>query len=213
MSKKIQPLRLENSGLEKGDWKILKSLNTPAKIQDFLNKMPFNFEKHGQTHTSVAITLKRNKSHCFEGALLAAAGLWIQGRKPLLLDLVTIRPDFDHVVALFEEDGYWGAISKTNHAVLRYREPIYKNLRELVMSYFNEYYLGDGRKTLRKYSEPFDLSKEGSYWLTTKENLATLAHKLDRSKHYNILTPKQVRNLRKAERIEVDASAIIEHKR
>lgn len=213
MSEKIQSLRFEDSGLEKKDWRILKSLNTPAKIQNFLNKMPFNFEKHGQTHTSVAVTLKRNKAHCFEGALVAAAALWIQGRRPLLLDLVTIRPDFDHVVTLFEQNGFFGAVSKTNHAVLRYREPIYRDVRELVMSYFNEYYLGDGRKTLRKYSEPFDLSKEESCWLTTKENLAPLAHKLDRSKHYNILTPKQIRNLRLAEDIEVDASALIEHKR
>lgn len=206
-------MKFEASGLSKEEWKVLESLSTPAKIQDFLNKMPFNFEKHGETHASVSLTLKRNRAHCFEGALLAAAAVWIQGQKPLILDLVTIRPDFDHVVTLFKQDGFWGAISKTNHAVLRYREPIYKDVRELVMSYFNEYYLGDGRKTLRKYSEPFDLSKEGTYWLTTKENLAALAHKLDNSKHIDILTHKQIRNLRKAERIEVDASALTEHKR
>ena len=200
-------------GLDEKERKLLKRLSTPAKIQDFLNRLPFNFEKHGETHRSVRESLKRKKAHCFEGALIAAAALWMQGRRPLLLDLKTVRPDFDHVVVLFKEGRYWGAISKTNHNVLRYRDPIYASVRELAMSYFNEYFLADGTKTLRKFSKPFDLSKEKTDWLTTKENLALLAHKLDRSPHFNILNPKQIRNLRKADRIEVNASGLTEWKR
>lgn len=191
----------------------LKRFDTPQKIQSFLNRLPFNFEKHGQTHRSVAEALKRKKAHCFEGALIAAAALQLQGRPPLLLDLKTVRPDFDHVVALFKEGKYWGAISKTNHNVLRYRDPIYRDVRELAMSYFNEYFLADGTKTLRKYSKPFDLSKYGTVWIDSKENLVWLAHKLDKSPHANILTPKQVRNLRPADRIEVNASGLTEWKR
>ncbi len=157
--------------------------------------------------------LKHDKAHCFEGALLAAAALWIQGRKPLLLDLVTIRPDFDHVVALFEMDGHWGAVSKTIHSVLRYRDPIYKTIRELAMSYFHEYFLASGKKSLRKYSDPYDLSLEKIDWLTGTKDLFALAHKLDLSPHHNILTPKQVRGLRKAEEIEVNATCDVEWKR
>ena len=189
----------------------LKNLSTPVKVQDFLNKLPFNFEKHGETHNSVEVSLKRNKAHCFEGALIAAAALALQGRRPLLLDLVTVRPDFDHVVALFKEGRYWGAISKTNHAVLRYRDPIYKSVRELAMSYFHEYFLNNGKKTLRSFSKPFDLSKLGTNWITTEENLADLAYTLDISPHSNILSPKQVRNLRKAEKIETQAGKITEY--
>ncbi len=137
----------------------LRKLRTPAQIQDFLNRLPFNFEKHGQTHNSVAVALKKKKAHCFEGALIAATALQMQGWRPLLLDLKTVQPDFDHVVALFKEGKYWGAISKTNHNVLRYRDPIYLSVRELAMSYFNEYFLANGKKTLRKYSKPFDLSR------------------------------------------------------
>ncbi|OHA91287.1 MAG: hypothetical protein A2758_02375 [Candidatus Zambryskibacteria bacterium RIFCSPHIGHO2_01_FULL_49_18] len=211
----------------------LKNLSTPVKVQDFLNKLPFNFEKHGETHNSVEVSLKRNKAHCFEGALIAAAALALQGRRPLLLDLVTVRPDFDHVVALFKEGRYWGAISKTNHAVLRYRDPIYKSVRELAMSYFHEYFINNGRKTLRKYSKPFDLthltqpspsSRRGQeksmlfsnpgevVWINSKENLAWLAHKLDKSPHFDILTPSQIKHLRKADRIEVKASELKEWK-
>jgi hypothetical protein len=210
MRGEISPLKFEESGLTKEEWRELKKLNTPEKIQDFLNKLPFNLEKNGETHSSVRVTLRERKAHCFEGALLAAAALWIQGRKPLLLDLKVLRPDFDHVLAIFEEEGFWGAISKTNHSVLRYRDPIYKNVRELAMSYFHEYFLNSGKKTLREYSKPFDLSKQGKNWLTTEENLADLAHMLDKSPHFEILFPKQAKNLRKAEPIEIKASNITE---
>lgn len=214
----MQLLTFEQSRLTKDEWHQLKKLSTPAKIQDFLNKLPFNFEEKGETHNSVQQTLQNGKAHCFEGALLAAAALWIQGQKPLLLDLKTVRPDLDHVVTLFQKDGYWGAISKTNHAVLRYREPVYKSVRELVMSYFHEYFLSSdfsaqaGKKTLRSFSKPFDLSRNTS-WITTSENLASLAYALDHSPHTNILSPKQIRNLRKADQVEIDAGKIEEYKK
>jgi len=186
----------------------LKSLNTPAKIQDFLDKLPFNHEKRGETHYSVEEALKHKTANCFEGALIGAAALQIHGQSPLILDLKVIRPDFDHVVALFQKDGYWGAISKTNHAVLRYREPVYKSVRELVMSYFHEYFISNGKKTLRSYSKPFNLSKIKIDWLSSKESLADLAHILDKSPHIRILSPKQERNLRKADKIEIEAGKI-----
>lgn len=210
---KIKPLNFKQSGLNENEWKILKKLKNPEKIQDFLDSLRFNFERRGETHFSVRYSLKRKKAHCFEGALLAALALWMQGRRPLLMDLVTIRPDFDHIVTLFKKDGYWGAISKTNHAVLRYRDPIYRNIRELALSYFHEYFLGDGKKTLRKYSKPFDLSRCGTYWITTSENLAELAHIIDSSPHTRIFSPKQTRGLRKADKVERRVSNITEWKR
>ncbi len=217
---KVQPLRLGDTGLSQEEWQKLKKLSNPKKIQNFLNSLPFNFEKGGETHSSVRFALKRGRIHCFEGALIAAAALWIQGKRPLLLDLVTVRPDLDHVVALFKENGRWGAISKTNHAVLRYREPVYRNVRELVMSYFHEYFLDNGRKTLRSFSKPFDLSKlgrdpasHGVNWIITKENLAYLARRLDRSPHTKILSPKQIRNLREADKVEIQAGEIVEYRK
>lgn len=210
---RTQLLDFRKSGLTREEWQKLKKLNTPAKIQDFLNSLPFNFEKRGETHHSVRYALKAGEAHCFEGALIAAAALWLQGRKPLLLDLKTARPDMDHVVALFKEGNYWGAISKTNHAVLRYREPVYRDPRELALSYFHEYFLENGRKTLRKFSKPFDLSRLGTGWLTTEDNLADLAHLLDISPHESILLSNQAKKLRKADTVEIEAGRIEEYRR
>jgi len=210
---KIKPLDFKLSRLDKEEWQVLKKLSTPQKIQDFLNLLPFNFEKRGQTHRSVRYALKYKQAHCFEGALIAASALWIGGRRPHLLDLVTVPGDFDHVVVLCKEDGAWGAISKTNHAVLRYREPVYRNVRELVMSYFHEYFLDNGKKTLRTYSRPFDLSRLSTDWLITEDDLVSLAHKLDRSPHQKILSLRQIKNLRKAEEVEIKAGKIVEYKK
>ncbi len=176
-------------------------------MQDFVNRIPFNFEKGGETNRSVEAALKAKRAHCFEGALIAAAALSMQGRKPLLLDLKATKPDFDHVVALFREKSGWGAISKTNHAVLRYREPVYSNISELAMSYFHEYFLPDGKKTLRAFSRPFDLSRFGTEWVDSLEDLTWLAEKLDRSPHTKIILP---RSMRLADTIERRAGDIEE---
>lgn len=216
-----KPLDLISSRLTKEDWRILKSLSNPKKIQDFLNQLPFNFERQRETNRSPALVIKKNKAHCFEGALLAAASFWIHGRRPLLLDLTTVPPDFDHVVALFMENGRWGAVSKTNHAVLRYREPVYKNVRELAMSYFHEYFLNDGFKTMRGFSDPFDLSSfstklrrfDNAQWIATKEDLYELTLALDNSPHHPVLLPGQERRLRRADEIERKASLLTEYKK
>jgi hypothetical protein len=136
--------------------RLFRRLNTPAKVQDYLNALPFNFLARGVT-LSPRMVLQKQKADCFEGALFAAAALEFHGYKPLILDLRSVKKpyDYDHVVAVFKTDGCFGAISKTNHAVLRYREPVYKTLRELTMSYFHEYFLNTGKKTLREYSSKF----------------------------------------------------------
>ncbi len=189
---------------------VLSKLNTPEKIQDFLNELPFNHEKNGETYHSVLKTLESGRAHCFEGALVAAAALWLQGEKPLLMDLRTTDGDQDHVVALYKKNRLWGAISKTNHPVLRFRDAVYKTPREIAMSYFHEYYLADGTKTLRKYSEPFDLSKIKFDWLLGEEELFLLVDELDKSKHFDIV-PKGL-SLRKADKIERTFTDHIEYK-
>ena len=136
---------------------FFKKLNSERKIQDFLNSLPFNYERRGTTCYSPRLVLKNKTAHCMEGAMFAAAVLEFHGARPLVMDLRSEAHDFDHVVALFKQFGKWGAISKTNHAVLRYREPVYNSIRELAMSYFHEYFDSRGRKTLREYSWPFDL--------------------------------------------------------
>ncbi len=200
-------------GLDKEEIRTLKSLNTPKKIQDFLNKIPINFEENGDTCMSPRKVLRENKAHCIEGALLAAVALRINGIKPLIVDLEAAERDFDHVICVFQKEGKWGSISKTNHAVLRYREPIYNSIRELVMSFFHEYFDDNGNKNLRKYSVPVDLSRfDNLNWITSEEDIWEIPEYLVDVKHYPILTKKQIHSLRKADNLEIDAGKLTEWK-
>ncbi len=194
----------------KKELRILNKLSTPQKIQDFLNRIPVNFEEHCETCFSPRMVLKYNKAHCMEGAMLAAAALRVHGYKPLVVDLTTSKEDYDHVVAVFKQNNHWGAISKTNHAVLRYREPVYKTIRELVMSYFHEYFLDNGKKTLRSYSLPVDLSRfDKKEWMTSEEDVWYVPEYLEKISHKKIL-PKKIK-LRKADKIEITAGKLFEH--
>lgn len=157
--------------------------------------------------------VRAGKAHCFEGALFAAACLQYHGQKPLLMDLRVTTDDQDHVLALFRDGKYWGAISKTNHNILRYRDPVYASVRELALSYFNEYFLENGKKTLRAYSDPFDLSMWPGDWVRSQENLVDLVNALDDSPHHEIVSKEMVRKLRKAEPIERRALQFVEWKK
>lgn len=198
-------------GLEKEKLKILKKLDTPAKIQNFLDKLAINFEEKGDTSWPPMIVLEKKKCHCVEGAVLAALALRMHNHPPLLLDLTAAKHDFDHVVAVFKVDGKWGAISKTNHAALRYREPIYRSIRELAMSYFHEYFDDLGRKNLRSFSAPVNLKRfDKSDWMTTRENIFYIPEYLADVRHFPILSRRQIRNLRRADKLEIQAGKIVE---
>jgi hypothetical protein len=201
-------------GLEKKKLKILKKLNTPAKIQNFLDQLPINFEEDGETCLSPMSVLEKNICHCTEGAVLAALALRVNGYPPLVLDLTANKNDFDHVVAVYQKDGQWGAISKTNHAVLRYREPIYNSIRELAMSYFHEYLDDWGRKNLRSFSPAVDLKRFDKLgWMTTKDDIDYIPEYLAEVRHFPMLNRKQIRNLRKADQIEIEAGKMTEWKK
>jgi hypothetical protein len=197
--------------LSKEELRIVKALSTPAKIQDFLDTLPINHEKEGETSFSPRIVLANKKAHCFEGALFAAAVLAIHGEKPLIMNLRTIPQDDDHAVALYERNGYWGAVSKTNHVALRFRDPVYKTLRELAASYFHEYFLNErGLKTLRAYSKPLNLRRFGSAWVTSEEPLWPLAHALRDSVHTELFPPENRKYIRHATPLERRAGGIVE---
>lgn len=193
--------------------KIFSRLTSPSKIQDFLDTLPINFEMAGETYMSPRRTLRAKKAHCFEGALVAAAALAFHGQKPLLMDLRTVHPYEDHIVALFRSGGLWGAISKTNHMILRYRDAVYRSPRELAMSYFHEYIESDGKKSLREYSAPFDLSRYAPQkWVTADEEMHWLVDALDASHHFPIAPKKIMRQLRDAAKIEIRAGNLVEWK-
>jgi hypothetical protein len=201
------------TALSPSERKVLAKLSTPRKIQGYLDTLPINFETGKETYMSPRRLMRNKTAHCFEGALLAAAALAYHGKKPLLLDLVTIARDEDHVVALFVENGLWGAISKTNHPILRYRDPVYKSVRELAMSYFHEYIMDDGTKSLRRFSKEFDLSRYSPpKWVTAEKDLFWLVDALDGSRHFDVAPNTAIRKLRKASKLEVKAVNVVEWK-
>ncbi len=174
-SQRSSDRRNELTILEK---RLLKSLSTPWKIQEFLNSLPYNIEPDGDTCRSPRRVMRDRTAHCFEAALFAAAALRTNGWPPLILDLVAVR-DTDHVIAVFKMNGSWGAIAQSNYSGLRFREPIYQTIRELAVSYFEDYYNPQGEKTLRQYSRPVNLSRFDSMgWMTAEEDLWAIAEYL-----------------------------------
>lgn len=151
--------------------RLLAPLRTPTAIQRFVDELDYNHEPSGPTLRSPRRVLRDRTAHCMEGALLAAAALRVHGDPPLLLDMEAVRDD-DHVVALFRHHGHWGAIGKSNFSGLRFREPVYRTIRELVMSYFEHYFNDDAEKTLRRYSRPVSLTRfDGIGWMTAEADL------------------------------------------
>ncbi|MDD5041994.1 MAG: hypothetical protein PHX87_00710 [Candidatus Peribacteraceae bacterium] len=190
-------------GFTREEMAILRPLKTPRKIQDFLDTLAMNFEPEGDTCRSPRLVLQMRQAHCMEGAMLAAVALRIADFRPLVMDLKATDDDEDHVVALFIINNHWGALSKTNHGVLRYREPVYRTVRELALSYFHEYFLSDGRKTLRSYSVPVDLSRfDAQSWMTDEEDVWYIPEFLDNARHFPILSKAQIAGLRRADPIE-----------
>lgn len=190
---------------------IYRKLSTPPKIQDFLDRLAVNHEKQSESCMSPRQVLARSKAHCLEGAMLAATALWLSGDRPLLMELKAAPGDQDHAVALYRRNGYWGAISKTNHVSLRFRDPVYRTIRELALSYFHEYFVNaTGAKTLRAHTRPFSLSRFGTSWITSDTDLWHIAYALHDAPHYSLLPPENRRYLRPADRMERRAGRIIE---
>ena len=170
-------------GLTSAETRLLKSLSTPWKIQDFLNSLPYNIEPDGDTCRSPRRVMRDRTAHCFEAALFAAAALRMNGSPPLILDMEAVR-DTDHVIAIYKMDGCWGAIAQSNYSGLRFREPVYGTLRELSMSYFEDYYNPKGEKTLRTYSRPVHLSRfDNAHWMTAEEDVWMIAEYLTEISH------------------------------
>ncbi|MES2436781.1 MAG: hypothetical protein V4519_02115 [Patescibacteria group bacterium] len=197
--------------LSKLELKKLRSLNSPIKIQDFLDTLPFNFEPNGETNMSPRRVIREKKAHCMEAALFAAAVLWINGQEPIIINLKAHPYDDDHSVALYKINGLWGAISKSNHSTVRFRDPVYKTVRELMMSYFHEYFHYEtGEKVLQSYTRPVNLKKFGTEWITTEVELFDLAAHIDKSPHVPFYPKINKKFIRRADALELKAGTIVE---
>ena len=174
---------------------VFRRLQSPEKIQRFLDDLGYNQEPNGHTYRSPRGVLRDRTAHCIEGALFAAAALRMMGDPPLLLDFDAVRDD-DHVLAVFRRFGHWGALAKSNFAGLRFREPVYRTLRELAMSYFEHYFNLRKEKTLRNYSRPVNLRRFDSiHWMTAEKDVWEVPEYLCEVRHTPLLPARLVPRL------------------
>jgi hypothetical protein len=170
----------------------LRSLKSPHGIQEFLDAQPYHL---ADTAWSPRRVLQENTSHCFEGALFGAAALRVNSYPPLIIDLEA-EHDTDHVIAVYRQHGHWGAIAKSNYTGCRYREPVYRTLRELALSYFDVYFNMRRERTLRTFSNPVNLTRfDTRSWMTTDEPLWFVAEYLFTIRHFPLLTPQMAKRL------------------
>jgi hypothetical protein len=189
----------------KDEIRFLKAMNNPDKIQGFLDAIEYNPVYECRSPRWV---IRKRSAHCFEGALFAAAVLQFHGYKPVIVDLKAYNDD-DHVITIFKEDGHWGAVAKSNFTSLRFREPVYRSLRELVMSFFDFYFNTVGDKSLRSYSIPLDLTVYNPrHWATTDEDLEYIGDKLEEIKHFPVINEKMIKNLKRASDIMLQAGML-----
>jgi hypothetical protein len=179
----------------KEETSFLKTFDDPFRIQEFLDSIDYNPSYECRSPRWV---IRKKSAHCFEGALFAAAALEFMGHKPMIVDMKAHNDD-DHVIAVFRKGNHWGAVAKSNFTSLRFREPVYRSLRELVMSYFDFYFNLNGEKSLRSYSPALDLSIYNSRkWSTTDDDLEYIGDKLESMRHYPVVDDMMIKNLRKA---------------
>jgi hypothetical protein len=194
--------RTETWGLSPEDIRTLRALNTPSRIQTFVDALTYQY---ADTAWSPRRVLRERKGHCLEGALLAAAALRVNGFPPLLMDLEAVHDD-DHVLAIYRVRGLWGAIAKSNFAGLRFRAPVYRTLRELALSYVEHYYNLRGERTLRNYSVPINLSRlDGKHWMTAEEDVWCVTDLLVNARHHPLMPDKVARELPRVDRRSFEA--------
>ena len=184
---------------------FLNGFSTPWDIQVYLDSIEYNPNYECRSPRWV---IRKRSAHCFEGALFAAAALHFIGYKPLIVDMKAFNDD-DHVIAVFREDGYWGAVAKSNFTSLRFREPVYRTLRELIMSYFDFFFNINGEKSLRSYSLPFDLTSFNKRnWATTDEDLEYIGDKIESLHHFPVVSEKMIKKLSTASESMIKAGLL-----
>ena len=182
-----------DQALTRSERRMISLLNAPMKIQAFLDKLPYSVEKGYRCPLRV---LREQTAHCFDGALFGAAALRRLGDPPLILNMIANDEDDDHLLALYKRHGHWGAIAKSNFVGLRFREPIYRNLHELVMSYFEQFYSVERKKTLRSYTAPLNLKAfDKLNWMTSDEPLKRIGDRLDEIRKVPLLTRPMIAGL------------------
>ena len=195
-------------GLTPAELRLLRSLSTPKKVQRYLDDLTYNLEPHGDTLRSPRRVMRDRTAHCAEGAFLAAAAFRVNGRPPLLVDLEAERDD-DHVLAVYRDRGLWGSVAISKFSGLRFRAPVYRTVRELAMSYFEDYFNWGGERTLRAYSRPLSLARfDRIGWMTAEDDLWPVVEWLAVARHTALVSPGVARRLPRLDRRSYQAGVL-----
>jgi hypothetical protein len=194
----MNPRATPNFGMTPRELVRLRALSSPARIQRFLDDL--TYDASGRHCRSPRRVLREGQVQCLDAALFAAAALRVHGHPPLVFDLEADRDD-DHVIAVYRSHGCWGALARSNYSGLRFREPVFRSVRDLALSYLESYFNLRGEKTLRRYSRPVSLARfDGRQWMTSEDDLWYVAEHLVTVRHYRLLTRAQERNLARVDR-------------
>ncbi|MDP9252362.1 MAG: hypothetical protein M3O80_05085 [Chloroflexota bacterium] len=194
--------------LTRAETKLLRRLSTPDKVQRYLDGLVYNIERDGETVRSPRRVMRDRTAHCAEGAFLAAAAFRINGRPPLLVDLEADNDD-DHVLAVYRDRGLWGSVATSKFSGLRFRAPVYPTIRELVMSYFEDYFNWDGDRTLRAYSRALSLKRfDRINWMTAEEDLWPVIDWLTVARHTALLPQRVANRLPRVDRRSFQAGVL-----
>jgi hypothetical protein len=184
----------------------LARLTSPSKIQAFLDTIDYSDEVRYRSPLTV---VRDMKGHCFDGAVFAAAMLRRIGHPPLILDIIPNDNDDDHILALYKVNGHWGAVAKSNYTGLRFREPIHRTIRELILTYFEVFFNSIGEKTMRAYTRPLNLKEfDTLHWETNDEAMDAIGEKLDEIQKIKPVTPAMIRRLSFADERSVKAGLL-----
>jgi hypothetical protein len=189
-------MKNESCDFTSAELRQLRRLKNSYGIQRYLDDLPYHL---ADTAWSPRRVLRENTAHCFEGAIFAAAALRANGYPPLIIDFEA-QHDTDHVLAIFQERGHWGAIAKSNYTGCRYREPVYRSLRELAMSYFNIYFNMRRQRSLRTFSRPVNLKRfDDQEWMTTEKPIWFITYYLVEIPHYKLLSRAMAKRLHRVD--------------
>jgi hypothetical protein len=194
------------ASLTKAEARRIAGLSSPAKIQAFLDTIEYSEEERYRCPLTV---LRDMKGHCFDGGVFAAAMLKRIGHPPLILDIIPNDNDDDHILALYKVKGHWGSVAKSNYTGLRFREPVHRTIRELIMTYFEVFFNAIGEKTMRAYTRPLNLKEfDRIHWEINDDSLDAIGERLDEIQKFKPVTPAMIRNLTFADERSVKAGLL-----